>query len=65
MTRLATLMLAGALGLAACGVKGPLEPPPGEPDVAPPQGPEELEQIDQPDDFSNGNRNYLAPTPSF
>lgn len=31
------LALAAALALAACGVKGPLEPPPGAPQAATPQ----------------------------
>ncbi|WP_296583822.1 lipoprotein [Xanthobacter sp.] len=40
MRTLATLMaLCGTLALAACGVKGPLEPPPGAHAAAPPPKP--------------------------
>ncbi|MBP2149691.1 MULTISPECIES: LPS translocon maturation chaperone LptM [Xanthobacter] len=40
MRSLATLMaLCGTLALAACGVKGPLEPPPGAHAAAPPPKP--------------------------
>lgn len=58
---LVLLALCGALALAACGVKGPLEPPPGAQAAAPPPAAAPAPASTKPGAKTDPNAAYVPP----